>query len=83
MLPPRIGPGDRGDQGWSCAHRPMAWALNLGGTIFFSRVWDSGIIGPPRRPCMMRNSTRKPSEGARPHRTEQMPKAAMAGDEES
>ncbi len=42
------------------------------------RVWESGIIGPPDSPCMTRNTTSTPSDGARPQRAEQAPKLTMA-----
>ena len=43
-----------------------------------SRVWQSGIIGPPDSPCITRNSTSRPSDGARPHSAEHRANSTMA-----
>ena len=42
-----------------------------------SRVCESGIIGPPHRPCMTRKRTRNPNEGAKPQSAEQTPKPSI------
>ena len=77
MMPPSIGPAIGADQG---RHRPDAHGLRprfSGGKMRSSSVCDIGIIGPPERPCRTRKPTSMPSEGARPHSSEQRPKPDM------
>ncbi len=74
--PPRMGPRI-GATRVVMLQMVMAAAAWRCGKIFSSSVWDSGISGPPQTPCITRNSTNTPSEGARPQRAEQIPKPIM------
>jgi hypothetical protein len=75
-VPPRIGPR-MGATKVVMAHNPVAAAAYFLGKTRSSRVWDSGISGPPQAPCSTRNSTSRVSEGARPQRNEKSPKPIM------
>ena len=55
-------------------HSPMAWPRWWGGKMRISRVCDIGMIGPPQAPCITRNATSQPREGAKPHSSEKRPK---------
>src|ERR1043165_1898039 len=74
--PPRIGPMT-GAISVVTAHSAVAAAAFSVGKIRSSSVCDSGIIGPPHTPCMMRPKTSMPSELAKPHTSENTPNMPM------
>ncbi len=75
-VPPRIGPAI-GATTVVIDQSPIAWPRCWTGKTRIISVCDIGMIGPPHRPCITRNATRKPSDGAKPQSAEQMPKPTM------
>ena len=71
--PPRIGP-KIGPTTVVIAHIPMACDCFSGGKIRISKVWLSGIIGPPNRPCPIRQITNISKLVDKPHRIEKQVK---------
>ncbi len=59
------------------AQIPVAAGASLGGKTRSKRVCDSGINGPPHRPCRTRNMTSIGRDVAVPHRNENSPKPSM------
>ena len=56
----------------------MAWLDFSRGKARSSSVWDSGIIGPPDRPCSTRKTTSTLRLGDRPHAAENSENRIMA-----
>ena len=75
ISPPRIGP-NMGAAVVVAAHRPTAAPRCLGGKITTSSACDSGINGPPAKPCSTRNSTSDSMFCDRPHNSENRPNPA-------
>ncbi|MNM63159.1 hypothetical protein D3C81_745180 [compost metagenome] len=73
IRPPKIGP-KIGPTTVVIAQRPIACACFSLGKIRMSKVWLSGISGPPHRPCPIRKNTSMPNEFARPHKKEKIVK---------
>ena len=77
IQPPTMGPST-GAISVVMDHRPMAAGAMRGGKMRSSSDWDSGISGPPARPCKIRANTSMPSELARPHSSDARPNRPMA-----
>src|SRR5262249_4108111 len=76
-VPPRIGPKTGATSVVTLQSANAAGCCFLG-KICSSSVWESGISGPPEKPCNTRKKTSAPNEGDKPHSAEFTPKQNIA-----
>ncbi len=79
MMPPRIGPAIGATTGGHAPQAPWPGAPCPSGRCAAAGSADSGMIGPPHRPCRMRNAHQHARAcGARPQRQREQAEARHA-----